>query len=156
MTPPRWLFFPTQSSAPQYIYTAQTDNIISRGVVQANRREQDSTGTESGSLVDQFSPRTAGTDQYRRNSSDQISFRVINNDTSDPLYGTKALLAANITSATFTVGSNTFTPESITIGGTNSNPIFQLNTSGDAAQTFWLANNLHDTDDITITVTLTF
>ena len=152
---PHWLFFPTQSSAPQYIYTAQTDRSVSRGSPQPDRRNQDSTGTESGDLVDQFAPFDT-TSQYNKFSNDSIHFRVQGNDTSSSEYGSKTLLAANITSATMTVGSNTLTAESITIGGTDSRPRFQLNTSGGAANTFWTDNNLDDTDDITITVTLTF
>jgi len=152
----RWLFFPTQA-APQYIYTAQTDRSVSRGTAQSDRRNQDSVGfsSESGDLVDQFAPFDTS-NQYQLFTSNRIEFRVQGNDTSSPLYGTKTLLAANITSATITVGSNTFTAESIGVGGTNSRPRFQLNSSGDAANTFWTDNNLDDTDNITITVTLTF
>ena len=152
---PHWLFFPTQSSAPQYIYTAQTDRSVSRGSPQPDRRNQDSTGTESGDLVDQFAPFDT-TSQYNKFSNDSIHFRVQGNDTSSSEYGSKVLLAANITAMSITVGSNTLDAESITIGGTDSRPRFQLNTSGGAANTFWTDNNLDDTDDITITVTLTF
>lgn len=151
----KWLFFPTQASDPQYIYTAQTDRSVSRGSPQSDRRNQDSTGTESGDLVDQFAPLDISS-QYQLFTSDSIHFRVNNSDTSDPLYGTKTLIAANITAASITVGSNTLDAESITIGGTNTRPRFQLNTSGGASNTFWTDNNLDDTDNITITVTLTF
>ena len=155
MTPPHWLFFPTQTSAPQYIYTAQTDRSVTRGVPQPDRRNQDSTGTESGDLVDQFAPFDTS-NQYQKFSNDEIHFRVNNSDTSSSEYGTKVLLAANITAASITVGSNTLTADSIDISGTDSRPRFELNTSGGAANTFWTDNNLDDTDNITITVTLTF
>ena len=153
---PKWLFFPAPvASAPQYIYTAQTDRSVVRGAPQSTARNQDSTGTESGDLVDQFAPFDNNT-QYQLGSNDKINFRVNNSDTSDPLYGTKTLLAANITAASITVGSNTLDAESITITGTNTRPRFELNTSGGAAGTFWTDNNLDDTDNITITMTLTF
>ena len=152
---PKWLFFPTQASDPQYIYEAQTDRTVIRGTPQTDRRKQDSTGTESGSLVDQFAP-FANNLQYQLASNDEIRFRVNNSDTSSPLYGTKTLIGNNITAASITVGSNTLTADSISIGGTDSKPRFQLNTSGGAAGTFWTDNNLDDTDNITITMTLTF
>lgn len=152
---PHWLFFPTQTSAPQYIYTAQTDRSVTRGTPQSDRRNQDAVGTESGDLVDQFAPFDTS-NQYQKFSNDSIHFRVQSNDTSSSEYGSKTLLENNITSATVTVGSNTLTAESITLGGTDSRPRFQLNTSGGAANTFWTDNNLDDTDNITITVTLTF
>jgi len=152
---PHWLFFPTQSTDPQYIYTAVTDNVVARGTVQAGSRIQEATGTESGDLADQFAPMSNNT-QYQLFGTDQIRFRIQNSDTSDPDYGTKTDISNNITSATLTVGSNTFTAESITVGGTNARPRIQMNSSGGAANTFWSANNLDDTDDITITVTLTF
>ena len=155
MTPPRWLFFPTQASDPQYIYEAQTDRSVVRGTPQTDRRNQDSTGTESGSLVDQFAPFDTAT-QYQKASDSTIRFRVNNSDTSSPLYGTKALILTNLTSASITVGSNTFTADSISMTGTNTKPTFNLNSSGTEAGTFWTDNNLDDTDDITITVTLTF
>jgi len=152
---PHWLFFPTQSTDPQYIYTAVTDNAVARGTVQSGSRKQEATGTESGDLADQFAPFAPNT-QYQLFGTDQIRFRIQNSDTSDPNYGTKTDISNNITSATLTVGSNTFTAESISVGGTNARPRIQMNSSGGAANTFWSANNLDDTDDITITVTLTF
>ena len=155
MTPPRWLFFPTQASNPQYIYEAQTDRSTVRGTPQTDRRNQDSTGTESGSLVDQFAPFDTST-QYQKASDSTIRFRVNNSDTSSSEYGTKTLIGNNITSATMTVGSNTFTADSISMTGTDARPTFNLNSSGTEAGTFWTDNNLDDTDNITITVTLTF
>ena len=155
MTPPHWLFFPTQTSAPQYIYTAQTDRSVTRGVPQSDRRNQDSIGTESGDLVDQFAHFDTS-NQYQLFTNDEIHFRVNNSDTTDPLYGTKTRIASNITAASITVGSNTLTADSIDISGTDSRPRFELNTSGGAAGTFWTDNNLDDTDNITITMTLTF
>ena len=152
---PHWLFFPTQSSAPQYIYTAQTDNAVVRGTVQAGRRKQDSTGSESGDLADQFSDFSSN-QQWDLFGSDSIRFKVNNSDESSGLYGTKALILENITSASITVGSNTLTAETITMGGTNAKPQFRLGTSNGDANTFWYANNLNDTNDITITMTLTF
>ena len=128
MTPPRWLFFPTpQSSDPaQYIYEVQTDRSVIRGSTSTTKRKEDSTGTESGSLADQFSP-NVGNSQFD-----------------------------NLTSATLTVGGNVFTADSVSIGGTDVKPRFDLTSSGTEAGTFWSDNNLDDTDDITITVTLTF
>jgi len=152
---PHWLFFPTQSTDPQYIYTAVTDNSVVRGSVQSGKRKQESTGTESGDLADQFSP-FSNNSQYELFGSDTIRFRVNNSDTSDPDYGSKSDISSNMTSATLTVGSNTFTAESISVGGTDARPRIQLQSSGGGASTFWSANNLDDTDDITITVTLTF
>ena len=151
---PKWLFFP--APAPdQYIYTAQTDNVVSRGAVQATKRQQDSTGTESGNLVDQFAP-FAATDQYNRFTSNRIKFRVQSNDTSTAGFENTTNIGNNITAMSITVGSNTLNAESISVSGTSSRPIFELNTTGDAADTFWSDNNLDDTDNITITVTLTF
>ena len=112
MTPPRWLFFPTQSTAAQYIYEVQTDRTIARGSPSTTQRKQDSTGTESGSLADQFSP-------------------FVNNN-------------------------HVYTAASISISGTNARPAFNLTVSDGSAGTFWSDNNLDDTDNITITVTLTF
>jgi len=153
---PHWLFFPTPAaSAPQYIYTAQTDRATSRGSPLTDRRKQDAVGTESGDLVDQFAP-FATNSQYQLGSNSQIRFRVQGNDTSSSEYGSKTLISNNITSATITVGSNTFTADSISIGGTDSRPRFELNSSGTEAGTFWTDNNLDDTDNVTITVTLTF
>ena len=152
---PKWLFFPTQASDPQYIYECQTDRHVSRGSYSTTKRLQDSTGTESGSLVDQFAP-FGTSNQFEKATDSIIRFRVQGNDTSSSEYGSKTLLANNITSATITVGSNTFTADSITIGGTDSRPRFELTSSGTEAGTFWTDNNLDDTDDITITVTLTF
>ena len=152
---PHWLFFPTQSTDPQYIYTAVTDNSVVRGTVQSGKRKQESTGTESGDLADQFSPFSSNS-QYELFGSDTIRFRVNNSDTSSSDYGSKTDISNNMTSATLTVGSNTFTAESISVGGTNARPRIQLQSSGGGASTFWSANNLDDTDDITITITLTF
>ena len=112
---PHWLFFPTQSTDPQYIYTAVTDNSVVRGTVQSGKRKQESTGTESGDLADQFSPFSSNS-QYELFGSDTIRFRVNNSDTSSSDYGSKTDISNNMTSA----------------------------------------NNLDDTDDITITITLTF
>ena len=151
---PHWLFFPAASS-PQYIYTAQTDNVVSRGAVQASKRVQDSSGTESGSLADQFAPFSAN-DQYNLFTSNRIKFRVQSNDTSTAGFENTTNIGNNITAMSITVGSNTLTAESITVSGGSSRPIFELNTTGDAADTFWSDNNLDDTQDITITVTLTF
>ena len=152
---PHWLFFPTQSTDPQYIYTAVTDNSVVRGTVQSGKRKQESTGTESGDLADQFSPFSSNS-QYELFGSDTIRFRVNNSDTSSSDYGSKTDISNNMTSATLTVGSNTFTAESISVGGTDARPRIQLQSSGGGASTFWSANNLDDTDDITITITLTF
>jgi len=79
-----------------------------------------------------------------------------NSDTTSDLYGSKTAIGNNITSATLTVGSNTYTAESISIGGQDARPRIDMATSSNAAQTFWEANGLDDTDNITITVTLTF
>jgi hypothetical protein len=155
MTPPRWLFFPTQSSDPQYIYEVQTDRSVVRGSPQPDKRKQDSTGTESGSLSDQFAPLSAS-NQFEKASDSIIRFKVNNSDTSSSEYGTKTLIGNNITSASMTVGSSTFTADSISIGGTNTRPRFDLTSSDSSAGLFWTNNNLDDTDDITITVTLTF
>lgn len=152
---PHWLFFPTQSTDPQYIYTAVTDNSVIRGSAQSGKRKQESTGTESGDLADQFSPFSTNT-QYELFGSDTIRFKVNNSDTSSSDYGSKSDISSNMTSATLTVGSNTFTAESISVGGTDARPRIQLQSSGGGASTFWSANNLDDTDDITITITLTF
>ncbi len=154
MTPPRWLFFPTQSTAAQYIYEVQTDRSVIRGAAQADRRKQDSTGTESGSLADQFSPFN-NNNQFRLSSNSIIQYRT-NNDTSTAGFETRANIASNLTSATLTVGGNVFTPDSVSIAGTDSRPRFDMKTSDTAAGTFWTDNNLDDTDNITITVTLTF
>jgi len=152
---PKWLFFPTQASDPQYIYEAQTDRTVSRGSPQTDKRNQDSTGTESGSLVDQFAPFDTST-QYQKASDSIIRFKVNNSDTSSSLYGTKTLIGNNITSASIAVGSNTFTADSISITGTDARPAFNLTSSDSSAGLFWTNNNLDDTDNITITVTLTF
>ena len=151
----KWLFFPTQASDPQYIYTAQTDNSVSRGSVQSDRRNQDSTGTESGDLVDQFAPYDT-TSQYWKYSINQIRFGVQGNDTSTSGFENLTNIGNNITAMSITVGSNTLNAESITVSGRDARPVFGLNTSGGAAGTFWTDNNLDDTDNITITVTLTF
>ena len=153
---PHWLFFPTQSTAAQYIYEVQTDRSVQRGAPQTDRRKQDSTGTESGSLADQFFPFNTNT-QFQLAGTDTIRFKVQNSDTSSSDYGTKTDIGNNITAATITVGGNVYTATSISIGGTDSRPRFDLtNGVSGTAQTFWTDNNLDDTDDITITVTLTF
>mgnify|MGYP003653701902 CR=1 FL=1 len=155
MTPPRWLFFPTpQSTAAQYIYEVQTDRSVVRGSPQNDKRKQDSTGTESGSLADQFSP-FANSTQFHKTSDTQIRFRT-NNDDSVAGFETKTDIGNNLTSITLTVGGNVFTPDSVSIGGQNNRPRFDMNTSDTAAGTFWSDNNLDDTDNITITVTITF
>ena len=155
MTPPRWLFFPTQSSDPaQYIYEVQTDRSVIRGSTSTTKRKEDSTGTESGSLADQFSPNVTNS-QFDRASTSIIRFRT-NNDTSTSGFENKAAISSNLTSATLTVGGNVFTADSVSIGGTDVKPRFDLTSSGTEAGTFWSDNNLDDTDDITITVTLTF
>ena len=154
MTPPHWLFFPTQSTAAQYIYEVQTDRSVVRGAPQNDRRKQDSTGTESGSLADQFSPYDNNS-QFHKASDTQIRFRT-NNDDSVAGFETKTDIGNNLTSITLTVGGNVFTPDSVSIGGQNNRPRFDMNTSDTAAGTFWADNNLDDTDDITITVTITF
>ena len=154
MTPPRWLFFPTQSTAAQYIYEVQTDRSVVRGAPQTDRRKQDSTGTESGSLADQFSP-FVNNSQFQKANDSRLSYRT-NNDTSTAGFETKANIASNLTSITLTVGGNVFTPDSVAISGTDARPRFDMTTSDTAAGTFWTDNNLDDTDDITITVTITF
>ena len=154
MTPPRWLFFPTQSTAAQYIYEVQTDRSVVRGSPQTDRRKQDSTGTESGSLADQFSP-FANNTQFQKASDSSLRFRT-DNDTSTAGFETKTDIANNLTSITLTVGGNVFTPDSVSIGGQDNRPRFDMNTSDTAAGTFWTDNNLDDTDNITITVTITF
>ena len=151
---PKWLFFPTQSTAAQYIYEVQTDRSVVRGSPQNDKRKQDSTGTESGSLADQFSP-FANSTQFQKASSSIIRYKT-NNDTSTAGFETKANIASNLTSATLTVGGNVFTPDSVAVNGTDARPRFDMTTSDTAAGTFWTDNNLDDTDNITITVTLTF
>ena len=151
---PKWLFFPTQSTTAQYIYEVQTDRTVSRGTPQTGKRKQDSTGTESGSLADQFSPNVVS-NQFQLGSTSQIRFRT-NNDTSTAGFENKSNISSNLTSATLTVGGNVFTADSVSIGGTDIKPRFDLASSGTEAGTFWSDNNLDDTDDITITVTLTF
>jgi len=151
---PKWLFFPTQSTTAQYIYEVQTDRAIARGVSLIDRRKQDSTGTESGSLADQFSPFN-NNNQFRLSGNSIIQYRT-DNDDSVSGFETKADIGNNLTSATLTVGGNVFTPDSVSINGTASRPRFDMTTSDTAAGTFWTDNNLDDTDNITITVTLTF
>tara|TARA_R110001592_G_scaffold43380_3_gene140623 strand:+ start:7443 stop:7904 length:462 start_codon:yes stop_codon:yes gene_type:complete len=151
---PKWLFFPTQSTTAQYIYECVTSRLVARGSPQADKRNQDSTGTESGSLADQFSPNDTS-NQFQLAGNSKISFKT-NNDTSTAGFETKANIASNLTSATLTVGGNVFTADSISMGGQNDKPRFDLNSSGTEAGTFWTDNNLDDTDNITITVTLTF
>ena len=152
---PKWLFFPTQASDPQYIYEVQTDRTVTRGVPSNTKRKQDSTGTESGSLADQFAPFNTS-NQFEKASDSIIRFKVSNSDTSSSEYGTKTLIGNNITSASMTVGSSTFTADSISIGGTDGRPRFDLTSSDRSAGLFWTNNNLGTTDNITITVTLTF
>jgi len=155
MTPPHWLFFPTQSTTAQYIYECVTSRLVSKGTASSTKRNQDSTGTESGSLADQFSPFDTS-NQFELSGTDTIRFKT-NNDTSTSGFETKADMESNITAATITVGGNVYTANSISIGGQNHRPRFDLtNTISGTAQTFWQANNLDDTDNITITVTLTF
>ena len=151
---PHWLFFPTQSTAAQYIYEVQTDRAVVRGSPQTDRRKQDSTGTESGSLADQFSP-FSNNSQFRLSSNSIIQY-MTDNDKSTAGFETKANISSNLTSITLTVGGNVFTPDSVAISGTDARPRFDMTTSDTAAGTFWTDNNLDDTDDITITVTLTF
>ena len=151
---PHWLFFPTQSTAAQYIYEVQTDRAVVRGSPQTDRRKQDSTGTESGSLADQFTPFNNNS-QFRKSSNSIIQYRT-DNDTSTAGFETKANISSNLTSITLTVGGNVFTPDSVSIGGNDARPRFDMTTSDTAAGTFWTDNNLDDTDDITITVTITF
>ena len=155
MTPPRWLFFPTQSTDPQYIYVVATSRTVSKGSASPENRNQDSTGTESGDLADQFAPFDTSA-QFQLANSNLIRFKMNNSDTTSDLYGSKTAIGNNITSATLTVGSNTYTAESISIGGQDARPRIDMTTSSNAAQTFWEANGLDDTDNITITVTLTF
>ena len=153
---PHWLFFPTQSTAAQYIYEVQTDRSVIRGAAQTTKRKQDSTGTESGSLADQFAPFNNNS-QFELSGTDTIRFKVNNSDTSSSDYGTKTDIGNNITAATITVGGNVYTATSISIGGTDARPRLELtNSISGTAQTFWQANNLDDTDNITIIVTLTF
>jgi len=154
MTPPRWLFFPTQSTVAQYIYEVQTDRTVIRGAASATKRKQDSTGTESGSLADQFAP-FAVSSQFERNTTNLIRVKF-SNDTSTSGFETKADIGNNLTSITLTVGGNVFTPASVSIGGQNANPRFDMATSDGSAGTFWSDNNLDDTDNITIIVTITF
>ncbi len=151
---PHWLFFPTQSTEAQYIYEVQTDRTVSRGTASATKRNQDSTGTESGSLADQFSPFDTS-NQFERVGTNTIRFKA-NNDTSTSGFETKTDIANNLTSMTLTVGGNVFTAESVSIGGQNARPRFDMAVSDGSAQTFWEDNNLDDTDNITITVTITF
>jgi len=152
---PHWLFFPTVPS--EYIYECQTDRSVIRGSASTTARVQDSTGTESGDLVDQFAPFATNT-QFRKVTNDRITFSVQSNDTSTPGFETISNINSNITNFTITVGGNTLVPDSsVSVAGkVNARPIFTLTTTGGAAGTFWTDNNLDDTDNITITVTLTF
>mgnify|MGYP003112391485 CR=1 FL=1 len=152
---PKWLFFPTQSTTAQYIYECVTSRLVARGSPQADKRNQDSTGTESGSLADQLAPQNVS-NQFQLAGNSKISFKTINSDTSTSGFETKTAIGNNITSATITVGGNVFTADSISMGGQDVKPRFDLNSSGTEAGTFWTDNNLDDTDNITITVTLTF
>ena len=151
---PHWLFFPTQSTAAQYIYAVQTDRTVVRGTPQTGKRKQDSTGTESGSLADQFSP-FATSNQFELFGTNTIRFKT-NNDISTSGFETKTDIGNNLTSITLAVGGNVFTPTSVNIGGQNDKPRFDMVVSDGSATTFWSDNNLDDTDDITITMTLTF
>ncbi len=153
---PHWLFFPTQSSDPQYIYDFNTNRAVARGTPQTTARVQTTAGTESGDLADQFAPFATNT-QLQKASNDIIRFKVNNSDTSSSDYGTKTDIANNITSATVTVGGNVFTAASISMSGTNARPAFNLTTNiSGSAGTFWTDNNLDDTDNIDVLVTLTF
>jgi len=152
---PHWLFFPTQSTAAQYIYEVQTDRTVSRGAASATKRNQDSTGTESGSLADQFAPFDTS-NQFERGGTNIIRVKVTNSDTSSSDYGTKTAIGNNLTSMTLSVGGNVFTAESVSMGGTDSKPRFDMTVSDGSAQTWWEDNNLDDTDNITITMTITF
>ena len=151
---PRWIFFP--APAPdQYIYTFNTDRTVLRGSPSSEARKQTAVGTESGTLADQFAPFATNT-QIVLTNSNQIRFKVQSNDTSTPGFENTTNIANNITACTLTVGSNTFTPESITIGGNSGKPQFQMNSTGNGAQTFYNDNNLNDTDDIDLVMTITF
>ena len=152
---PHWLFFPTQSTAAQYIYEVQTDRAFSRGTFSATKRQQDSTGTESGSLADQFAPFSTA-NQFERAGTNIIRVKVTNSDTSSSDYGSKTAIGNNLTSMTLSVGGNVFTAESVSMGGTDSRPRFDMTVSDGSAQTWWEDNNLDDTDNITITMTITF
>tara|TARA_R110002012_G_scaffold180405_5_gene346210 strand:+ start:124 stop:507 length:384 start_codon:yes stop_codon:yes gene_type:complete len=127
---------------------------VVRGTPQTTKRKQDSTGTESGSLADQFAPFSTST-QFELSGTNTIRFKA-NNDTSTSGFQTKTEISNNIVSATVTVGGNVFTAASIFIGGQDARPRFDLSVSDGSATTFWSDNNLDDTDNITITVTLTF
>ena len=151
---PKWLFFP--APAPdQYIYTFNTDRSVVRGSASPTARKQTAVGTESGTLVDQFAPFATNT-QIQLSIPNRITFKVQSNDTSTPGFENTTNIANNITACTLTVGGNTFTPESITIGGNNTKPQFQMNTTDGSAQTFYNDNNLNDTDNIDIVMTITF
>lgn len=151
---PHWLFFPTQSTAAQYIYEVQTDRSVLRGSPSATKRKQDSTGTESGSLADQFAPFFTN-NQFEKASSNIIRVKT-NNDDSVSGFETKTEISNNLTSATLTVGGNVFTPESVSVGGLNNRPRFDFTVTDGSAESFWTDNNLDDTDNITIILTLTF
>ena len=151
---PRWIFFP--APAPdQYIYTFNTDRTVVRGSPSSTARKQTAVGTESGTLPDQFAPFASNT-QIQLSIPNRITFKVQSNDTSTPGFENTTNIANNITACTLTVGSNTFTPESITIGGNSGKPQFQMNTTDGSAETFYNDNNLNDTDDIDLVMTITF
>ena len=141
--------------APRYVYTATTNNATSRGSVQPDKREQAGTGAEGGRMAGQFAPMPTS-DQYERYSANVIKFRVQGNDTSSPAYGTVARLNDAILGGTMTVGSSVFTAETVNVAGTNSRPTFELTVTDNSVTDWWNNANLDDTDDIIITVTLTF
>ena len=151
---PRWLFFP--APAPdQYIYTFNSDRSSVRGSPSPTARKQTAVGTESGTLVDQFAPFATNT-QIQLLIPNTIQFKVQSNDTSTPGFENVTNIQNNITACTLTVGSNVFTPESITVAGTNTRPIFKMVVTDGSANTFYSDNNLDDTDNIDIVMTLTF
>jgi len=154
---PKWLFFPTQSSTPQYIQTISTNRVVSRGTPSTIKRRMDGvTDTESGSLVDQFASVDGSSQIQKMSSNNVIRWRLKNSDTSSSEYGTKVLISNALTSATITVGSNVFTAASVFVGATDADPRMDLTVSDGSAGTFWTDNNLDDTDDIIMTLTLTF
>tara|TARA_R110001583_G_scaffold12505_4_gene55443 strand:+ start:3269 stop:3625 length:357 start_codon:yes stop_codon:yes gene_type:complete len=114
------------------------------------------TDTESGSLVDQFASVDGSSQIQKMSSNNVIRWRLKNSDTSSSEYGTKVLISNALTSATITVGSNVFTAASVFVGATDADPRMDLTVSDGSAGTFWTDNNLDDTDDIIMTLTLTF
>ena len=142
---PKWLFFPTQSSTPQYIQTISTNRVVSRGAPSTTKRRMDGvTDTESGSLVDQFASVDGSSQIQKMSSNNVIRWRLKNSDTSSSEYGTKVLI------------SNALTAASVFVGATDADPRMDLTVSDGSAGTFWTDNNLDDTDDIIMTLTLTF